>query len=158
MTDKATQEMIDQSVIGKKGYLRNFAAYGIEPPKKNVPVVDGTPQPNAPAMTLPEYAAAKRWEKEVNGFELNGMFIATDDRSKLMISGARQAAESDAAFTTQWKTSDGFVTLDATTIIAISNTVLAHVSHCFAVEHTVLEAIEAGEITTTQEIDEAFSS
>jgi hypothetical protein len=111
----------------------------------------------SPTVSLPEYAAAKRWEKEVGGTSLNGLAIFTDDRSKLMISGARQAAESNPAFTTQWKTSAGFITLDAATIIAVSNAVLTHVSNCFAIEQQVIAAIEAGEITTTQEIDEVFS-
>lgn len=107
---------------------------------------------------LREHAAQKRWEKEVGGITLSGLVVHTDDRSKIMISGARVAAEADPNFTTQWKGADGtFVTLDAAMIAAISNAVSNHVSNCFALEAQVLAQIEAGTITTTEEIDAAFA-
>lgn len=109
-------------------------------------------------VDLVAYAADQRWKKETGGFTLNGMHIATDDRSKIMISGARVAAEADPNFTTQWKVADGsFVTLDAAMIVAISNAVSTHVSNCFALEAQVLAQIEAGTITTATEIDAAFA-
>lgn len=81
--------------------------------------------------------------------------MATDDRSKLMITGARVKADKDAAFTTNWKTPAGFVEIDAATIIAISNAVLDHVDASFAIEGAVLAGIEAGTITTQAQIDAA---
>lgn len=114
------------------------------------------PQPTV--ADLSAHAAQSRWEKETGGFTLNGMHIATDDRSKIMISGARVAAEADPNFTTQWKGADGaFVTLDAAMIMAISNAVSTHVSNCFALEAQVLAQIEAGTITTAAEIDAVFA-
>lgn len=110
-----------------------------------------------PAPDLIAHAAQKRWEKEVRGITLSGLVIYTDDRSKIMISGARVAAEADPNFTTQWKGADGtFVTLDAAMIVAISNAVSTHVSNCFALEAQVLAQIEAGTITTAAEIDAAI--
>ncbi|QVQ37789.1 DUF4376 domain-containing protein [Pseudochrobactrum algeriensis] len=110
-----------------------------------------------PAPDLVEHAAQKRWEKEVGGITLSGLVIYTDDRSKIMISGARVAAEADPNFTTQWKGADGtFVTLDAAMIVAISNAVSTHVLNCFALEAQVLAQIEAGTITTAAEIDAAI--
>lgn len=106
---------------------------------------------------LRQHAAQQRWKKEVGGIKLNGLVIHADDRSKIMISGARVAAEANPNFTTQWKGADGsFVTLNAVMIVAISNAVSNHVSNCFALEAQVISQIEAGTITTTTEIDAAF--
>ncbi len=101
------------------------------------------------------YAADKRWRVETGGIVVGGMSVATDDRSKLMITGARVKADKDAAFTTNWKTPAGFVEIDAATIIAISNAVLDHVDASFAIEGAVLAGIEAGTITTQAQIDAA---
>ncbi|WP_235923372.1 DUF4376 domain-containing protein [Brucella tritici] len=107
---------------------------------------------------LVAYAANKRWLKETGGIEINGLTVATDDRSKTMISGARVAAQNDPNFTTQWKGADGsFVTIDAAAVIGISDAMLAHVSNCFATEAQVLADIEAGTISTTEQIDAAFA-
>ncbi len=156
---QATETVIDSSRIGKKGFPMHYAALGLEPPTKTVPVEDGIPQTGHPGMTLQEYAAGKRWEKEVGGIEINGLTVATDDRSKTMISGARVAAMADPDFITSWKGAGGeFVPLDAHAVIAISDAVLAHVSNCFAIEAQVLAAIDAGNITTEAQIDAAFAS
>lgn len=114
--------------------------------------------PVDPKQALIGYAADVRWQKEVGGFEFGGMQIATDDRSKMMIAGASAAADRSADFTTQWKTDAGFVVLDASTIIAISNAVLAHVSNCFAIEAEAIEKIDAGELTTKEEISAFFQN
>ncbi|SCD23648.1 DUF4376 domain-containing protein [Brucella inopinata] len=109
-------------------------------------------------IDLPAYAAQKRWETEVGGIEINGLTVATDDRSKTMISGARVAAQNDPQFSTQWKAADGtFTTINAAAVIAISDAMLAHVSNCFAIEARVLADIEAGTISTVEEIDAAFA-
>lgn len=123
---------------------------------QNSQVVEYVP-PTVP-VDLVAYAAAKRWEKENGGINVGGAQIATDDRSKVMISGARVAAENDPDFSTEWKAADGsFVTVNAAMIVAISDAMLAHVSNCFALETRVLAQIEAETITTTEEIDAAFA-
>ncbi|MPR62113.1 DUF4376 domain-containing protein [Ochrobactrum intermedium] len=153
----STTQIIDIHKIGTKGFPRHYKALGLEPPMKTVPVENGEPQTNSPEMTLQEYAAAKRWEKEVGGIEINGLTVATDDRSKTMISGARVAAMANPNFTTSWKGASGeFVPLDANAVIAISDAVLAHVSNCFAIEAQVLADIEGGVITTIEQINAAF--
>jgi len=154
----ATEIIIDSSRIGKKGYPMHYAALGLNAPTKIVPIEEGQPQTNHPGMTLAEYAAAKRWEKEVGGIEINGLTVATDDRSKTMISGARVAAMANPDFTTAWKGSSGeFVPLDASAVVAISDAVLAHVSNCFAIEAQVLADIEDRTITAVEQIDAAFA-
>lgn len=107
---------------------------------------------------LLEYATQRRWQIETGGIVVSGTSIATDDRSKLLIAGARIKADANSEFTTKWKTSTGVrVLIDAATIIAISEAVLAHVDACFEIEDTVCAGIEAGTITTREQIDAAFA-
>lgn len=103
-------------------------------------------------------AAALRYSKETGGIEVGGMAIATDDRSKLMLSGARIAAMADPSFITRWKTPNGWVDLTAVQIIAISDAVQAHVAECFALEADIADKIEEGTITTLEDVDSAFSA
>ncbi|TCR07363.1 DUF4376 domain-containing protein [Neorhizobium sp. JUb45] len=111
-----------------------------------------------PAIDLNTYTATKRWEREVGGIVVGGLDVATDDRSKIMISGARMKADKDPAFTAQWKCPDGsFITLDAATIIHASDAVLDHVNDCFSIEADVLAAIVDGSISTSADVDAAFA-
>lgn len=124
---------------------------------RTVSVLD--PVDDTAAVTdLISLAAALRWRKETGGIELGGMAIATDDRSKLMLSGARIAAMADPELVTRWKTPSGWVDLTAAQIIAISDAVQEHVAECFALEADVSDQIEAGTITTIEEVDSAFSA
>ena len=106
---------------------------------------------------LLDYVANKRWEKETGGITVSGFAIATDAQSQTKILGARVAADSDSSFTTEWKSPDGtFTTIDAPTIIAISNAVLSHVQSCFALESQIINDIENGIITTKEQVDSSF--
>ena len=108
---------------------------------------------------LVAYAAARKYGKETGGIVVDGMAVATDDRSKMMLLGARVAAQNDAEFSTAWKMADGtWQTVSAAAIIAISDAVLAHVDGCFQTEKSVDAAIEAGTVTTTAEIDALFAA
>ena len=107
---------------------------------------------------LAAYAADARWEKEAAGITFNGMPVMTDDRSKMMIMGARVKATDDPDFTTQWKTESGFVTLDAAALIAVSDAVLAHVDHVLRRSRRRRSPASAdGSITTTAQIDAIFA-
>ena len=108
---------------------------------------------------LDAHVAAARWAKEVAGITVGEVHVETDDRSKLMIIGARKAAEADPQFMTQWKVSTGiFVTLDAATIVAVSDAVAAHVAVCFAKEAEVSAQIAAGTVATFAQIEAAFAA
>lgn len=110
-----------------------------------------------PGGMLQTYAADVRWRKEVGGITVGDVQVATDDRSKLLIAGARIKADSDPEFTTKWKTPSGRVQLDAATIIAMSDAVLAHVDSCFEIEDAVLTSISNQTITNRDQIDAAFA-
>ena len=76
-----------------------------------------------------------------------------------MILGARMAAQADATFTTKWAATDGtIVALDAAGLVALSNAVLAHVQACFLRFASVKADIDAGNVTTTAQVDAAFAA
>ena len=106
---------------------------------------------------LLRYAANRRWEVETGGIVIAGVPIATDDRSKTMILGARVAAAVNPQWTTVWHGSDGQTyPLNAAQMIAISNAVEAHVNATFASFADVKSAIEDGVIKTFEQVDQAL--
>lgn len=115
--------------------------------------------PPIPAPTIDElkaYAAARRWQVETGGILVEGIHVATDDRSKVLIAGARLAAQADPSFTTKWAALDGSVhELTAAQVIAISDAVLTHVKAAFATFAEVSSDIAAASITTFAQIDAA---
>lgn len=127
---------------------------------------NGRPELIAPSeLTFGETVAAKkadlarlRYKKEVGGVVLpNGQTIATDDRSKALIAGARLDTMTDPAIVTDWKTDLGWVQIDAATVAVIATAVAAHVRSCFSAERSHCEAIDAlaaDPATTAAEIDE----
>lgn len=114
--------------------------------------------PSLEPVDLIAYAADKRWQMETGGFEFSGLHIATDDRSKIMMAGAREAAKANPDFTTPWVTSTGEIAvLDAVLTIAISDAVGAHVNDVFRTYAQVLPQIIDGTITDQSQIDAAFA-
>jgi hypothetical protein len=123
---------------------------------------DGTipaePSPDEPPFDPLAYAIAKRLEKEVSGITVSGVPIATDDRSKIMIIGARVAASADPDWSTPWAATDGnSYPVDSPTMFAIADAVQAHVNTCFKTYASVVAAIGTGSITTKEQIDAAFA-
>lgn len=118
------------------------------------------PEDDPPTKSdLAAYAADLRWHIEVGGIVVGGVPIATDDRAKLMITGARVAAMEDPGWSTIWHGADGQTyPVDAAAMVAISNAVQAHVNSGFAIFAAVKSAIEAGAITARAEVDAAFSA
>lgn len=111
-----------------------------------------------PPVDLLAYAAEARWQKEVGGIVLGGIPVATDDRSKALVIGARLAADADPGWSTMWVGADGAVyPIDAAAAVAISDAVQAHVNDCFTRYAMVKAGIAAGSITSVAEIDAAFA-
>lgn len=106
---------------------------------------------------LASYARDRRWQVEIAGITVGGVAIATDDRSKTMILGARLAAQSDPSWSTIWRGADGNAyPVNAAAIVAISDAVQAHVNATFVALADVLAAIAAGTTATFAEVDAAF--
>lgn len=105
------------------------------------------------------YAANVRYEREIGGITLAGMSVATDDRSKLLLAGARIKAEADPSYTTRWKVSNtDRVDIPAAQIVAMSDAVLAWVDRTFDAYDKVANLIAAGTVRTPAEIDAAFTA
>ncbi len=125
------------------------------------PISDATYQAALEAAlkaSLVAYAADQRWRRETGGISFSGVSVATDDRSKLMLSGARIKAQTDPDYETTWFSPDGSETvLDAALIIAVSDAVLAHVDAVFMAFGQIKAQIGSGTITTTAAIDAAFA-
>ncbi|WP_266036383.1 DUF4376 domain-containing protein [Brucella intermedia] len=155
----ATQQIVDTAKIGKKGHPRHFTALGIDPPMKTVPVEDGIPQSNHPGLTLQEYAAAKRWEREVGGTIWNGWPVLSDRESQSKIIAEAVAIEKgERSDGDPWKFADGeFRQLTNEQMDDLAAAVRLHVRNSYGIEAQVLAAIEAGSIATEAQIDAAFA-
>ncbi|KAB2781275.1 DUF4376 domain-containing protein [Brucella anthropi] len=157
---QATETIIVSNLIGKKGFPMHYAALGIEPPMKTVPVEDGAPQTDHSGMTLAEYAAAKRWEREVSGTVWNGWPVLSDRESQSKtIAEAVAIEKGERVDGDPWKFADGeFRTLTNEQMDDLAAAVRLHVRNSYGIEAQVLAAIEAGNITTEAQIDAAFAS
>ena len=100
---------------------------------------------------LRDHYASKRYDFEVGGISWNGLDVRTDRFTVERIYQARFLAKEDAAFTTDWKLGNGtFLTIDAPTIIALSDAVTAHLKEAFTKEKTANVSIDAA--TTLAEL------
>lgn len=69
--------------------------------------------------------------------------IRTDRESQAKVTGAALAATLDPAYTVDWKGETGWVTLNATQLLAAAQAVRAHVQACYSNERAHAEAISA---------------
>lgn len=116
---------------------------------------DGTISKVAPAPPTPEEIAQQwaltiantRYEHEISGIVVQGMSIATDDRSKALITSAALKAMRNPEHVLSWKTSDGFVELSGSRLLDVADAVNEHVQACFGRENELLVALAAGQFT-----------
>lgn len=120
-------------------------------------LVDYEPPP--PPVDLAAYAKAARDAAENGGIVVSGVPVATDDRSKTLVLGARRRVEKDPAIVTSWAAADGNVyPLDAATIIAVSDAIGDFVAALFEAYAHVVSGILGGTVTTTAQIDATFGA
>lgn len=105
-------------------------------------------------MTLREKAAEKRWRVMTEGTTFNGMMLDTTDGSLVKIIGALKALEDGVFTSVRWKTKGGWVNLDLTAMRAVHQTVSQFIQDCYDAEEAVVAAIEAGTITTEQQVED----
>ena len=110
---------------------------------------DGPGLDEMKAAKLAELADA-RWRAETSGTELGGMRIATDRESQAMITGAALQATIDPSYVCRWKTSGGFVDLDAQTILGAAMAIRSWVQGCFDREAELADAVAAS--STKEEV------
>jgi len=124
----------------------------------SISVAPPIPPAPEPEKTLAEWAAELRWQREIGGVNIGGVSIMSDDRSKILIMGARMNADADPSFTTSFKTTGGtFTELNATQIVTLSDALAAHVAYCFEMEASALEQIASGTITTPEQLQTHFA-
>lgn len=109
---------------------------------------------SAPLIDLAPLLIDVRNQKIHGGLTVAGIAIQSDDTTQARLHAVRYMADLNPAFTVQWKTENGYVTLDATTIVALSNAMMAHVQNCFNAEAIVLDQLETYE--TAAEMKAAF--
>lgn len=101
-----------------------------------------------------DHITAYRRKRELGGtsISLGGqtLEIQTDDEIQRKILAARVMAKEDADYTVNWKLPSGFVRLNATALIAISDAIRNHIQKCFDAEAAIkdqtfdsIEAVEA---------------
>ena len=110
---------------------------------------DGPPLEELKAAKLAELAEA-RWRAETGGVSAGGMTVRTDRESQAMITGAALQAMMDPEYSCRWKAGEGFVTLDARTILGAAMAVRAWVQGCFDREAELAAAVAAA--TTKEEV------
>lgn len=103
-------------------------------------------EPAPMEVDWPTLIAARRYQAEIAGVDIEGMHVDTDDRSKLLINGAVMESRLDTDYVMQWKTPAGFVELGAAQVLAVARAVRAHVQACFDHEAELLEAVSEGGI------------
>jgi Domain of unknown function (DUF4376) len=107
---------------------------------------------------LNNYNALVRYNKVAGGTTAAGIPIKTDDLSRGYVQGGRALAEADSTFHTSWYGSDGnFYPVDAPTMIQMSNALGTHTNNCYMIFSQTADAITKGNITTTGQIDSAYS-
>lgn len=99
---------------------------------------------------LPEY----RYKMEIGGIIVSGTAIPTDRETQAKLIAMRIKAKEDANYVVNFKTPNGFVTLDAATIIVIADAVHDHVQKCFNAE----SAIDPNDYNSATEIKAAFDN
>lgn len=118
---------------------------------------DHVPPPGI--VDLSAYAKIARDRHEDGGITVSGVPIATDDRSKTLVLGARRRVEKDPSLVTKWSAADGSIyPLDASTIIAVSDAIGDFVAELFETYAGIMADLAAGTITTPGEIDARYGA
>jgi hypothetical protein len=120
-------------------------------------------QPAAGVYSAPQlkaYSDDARWRKEQGGIVTTAGFpIKTDDRAQAKITGVWSAASIQPDVITPWHCADGTVVqLDAAGMTAMHDDLLTHFNDCFSISADNYTAIDAGTMTTLEEIDAAFAA
>lgn len=105
---------------------------------------------------LSAYASDKRWRKEIGGFNFNGITVPTDDRAKLLLMGAAGGME-DGSSAPLIVGGVNYGTMTKAQFQAINSALTDHVQATFPLLAGAISAINAGTITTVEQIDEHFA-
>jgi len=122
---------------------------------------------------LKSYSADARWRKEQGGISVTvsggSMPIKTDDRAQAKINGVRfvatvvgtagQAQPEPTISQTSWVATDLTIwQLSSADVEAMSDQLQQHINGCFVTHQQNVVAIDAGTLTSPQQIDAAFNA
>lgn len=88
------------------------------------------------------FLASYRYDIETKGLMLGDTLILTDRESQASVTGGWVKAKDNPNTVIDWKGADGWITLDANTMILIGDLVFAHVQACFAREGQLSRQID----------------
>lgn len=88
-----------------------------------------------------EELAKKRYETEIGGVMAFGVPVKTDRSSQMLLNGAMSYVGKKPSVVIKWKSSAGFVELNASQIHAIAEAVGDHVQACFQRESEILDNV-----------------
>lgn len=129
------------------------------PDRYEVEAVPAPPEPTLDELKAQKKAAiaAARYEAEIAGTTVNGILLDTGRDSQALITGAALAAVIDDEYSLNWKTTAGFIHLSAPEIIAVAQSVRAHVQSCFDREGELVALVDAAQtLEDLAEIDISF--
>ena len=113
---------------------------------------DGTPDIEAEKQAKRKEIAQARYEAETGGLPLpNGYIVKTDRESQAMLMAAALSAKEDPNYIVNWKCANGWMQIDAETILKVAQAVREHVEMCFDKERLLHEQIDKCE--TIEEVE-----
>jgi hypothetical protein len=121
-------------------------------------------QPAVDEYTKPQlcgYAGSKRYDVENGGaVEISsGVLMDTSRANRAMAVSVVPYLEGNPTATIDWKTQSGeFVKMTQAEFTAANNAANVHVQQCFTIESQCVADIEAGAITTLEQIDDRFAA
>jgi hypothetical protein len=110
-------------------------------------------------VDLKAYSAGARFNEETGGMVVNGFPVNTDRVSQSALASAYNHSKEDPAASFSYRLTDGtFVTLTAAQIPLLATAVAAHTQACFAAEANLVTNIDAGTVTTHQQVDDIYAA
>ena len=92
---------------------------------------------------LKSKVSARRFQAETGGILINGYIIKTDLESQTKIGNTYTSLKNNLINTVNFKTANGFVTLDAIQFEAIAQAVSQHIQACYNNEASLISSIYA---------------
>jgi len=155
------REAIDNPTFAGMAFAYTDAlVYEGDPAPAGLVAIDrDIPAPPAAPESLVEYSSRRRWEIEIGGTTWNGFPVATDDRSKTLVSGELNAIALGVRVDGEpFKFADGIPRpLTNAEMQAVAVAMRAHVKRTFSALFGVLAGIEVGSITAREHVDAALA-
>ena len=116
-------------------------------------------RPNGIYVDLAFYAGGARQKRIEGDIVVNGLTFSTDPLTLGSLNSAYIYTQAKTGDTFSWKLPDGsFITLSKADIAALHDAANDFAQNCYQCEDTTLDKIEAGTITTREQVDAEFAA